>query len=122
MDFPQVQAALNEYFADADQAQRVLHTLLPQLSTFGCGDDGNAWGLLANIGPLKIGEMSGLDPSDSQWLRDRARRQLQTGEIVPTDAAGILQYLLSKEGFEVMSVHVASDDLRERFNLPDTVA
>ena len=121
MDFPQVQAALNEYFADADQAQRVLHTLLPQLSTFGCEDDGYAWGFLANIGLLKIGEMSGLDPSASQWLRDRARRQL-TGEIVPTAAAGILQYLLLKEGFEVMSVHVASDDLRERFVSPDTVA
>ncbi len=121
MDFPQVQAALKEYFPDADQAQHVLHTLLPELAKFACRDDCEVWGFLANIGPTKIAEMSGLDASASQWLKDRAKRQ-QTGEIIPTDAAGILQYLLLKEGFEVISVHVPFVDLRECFVSSDTVA
>lgn len=115
MDFPQVQAAIKEICPDADQAQRALLALLPELSSkFGCNGDAEAWGLLGNIAPQVIAGMSGLGIPTSQLLKDRAKRQQYTSgpsaavEIVPTDDAEKLRYLLGKEGFEVFFTHFRS--------------
>ena len=109
MDFPQVQAVLNDIFPDAEQSSRALQMLLPELSKFGCSGDAEAWGFLGNIAPSKIAEMSGLDLLASQLLKDRAKQQQQQNtpglaaavEVIPADVAGRFRYLLSKEGFEV---------------------
>ncbi len=111
MDFPQVQAAIIDICPEAEQARRALRTLLPELSsTYCCNGDAEAWGLLGNIGPQKIADLSGLDIRTSQLLKDRAKRQ-QYGpsvEVVPTDDAEKLRYLLGKEGFEVAFAYFRS--------------
>jgi hypothetical protein len=113
MDFLQVQAAVREFFADAERAEEALQRLLPELSgRYGCANDAEAWGLLGNVAPKLISEMSGLDIPTSQWLKERAKQQQKTMlagsevavEVVPTGVAERLRYVLAKEGFEVRGV------------------
>ena len=123
MDFLQVQAAVREFFADAERAEEALQRLLPELSVrYGCANDAEAWGLLGNVAPKVISEMSGLDIPTSQWLKERAKQQQKTMltasevpvEVVPTDVAERLRYMLAKEGFEVRgeTLRVRAADLR----------
>ena len=108
----QLRDALKEHFADVDLAEKAVQKLQSQLSKegkYGCETDADAWGLLGSVAPKMIAEMSGLDISTSQWLKERAKQQQQSilsgasplADAMPTDASDRLRYLLEKEGFKV---------------------
>jgi hypothetical protein len=118
MEFPQVQEVLKDITADAEHAQRVLRTLLPNLSLW-CTCDADALRLLGSIVPAKIAQMSGLDMDGCQRLKDASTKQLElmkservnpdSVEVLPSDPEKRLLHLLAKEGFEVQESRFLCD-------------